>query len=197
MIALSKNLYFLIPILAVLSSPQHDDQMTKEDQIVSSVIKETAEAIEKKHNISPCGIGMSGHFKYLEISFDVNRIVGREEARMVLIDCLEIFLSNINSCEKLRPYLKNHPFGHENAGIKLFFTTPSGREVFHPNICVAATNKRGLYFRTDDPENEFRYKETYQETHAEAIAKVKAKHPEFKFGSWEKIRISDRSSKIE
>jgi len=57
--------------------------------------------------------------------------------------------------------------------------------------------KRGLDFQTNDPENEFRYKETYQETHEEAIAKVKAQHPEFKFGSWSKVGVSDQSSKIE
>jgi len=185
----------LVPILSFIDIWQEENHSSPSEKAVIQVINKTADTIEKKYNITRTGYGVNGDIKFLEICFQIAHPMKKNEARKVLLDCQGIFLSNINSSEKLRPALKNYPFGNENAGIKFFFSTPSGGEIFHPNICVAAINKRGLYFRTDDPENEFRYKETYQETHEEAIAKVKAQHPEFKFGSWEKNGMSNQSAK--
>jgi len=197
MLAAIFNKFILIPVLAFMSSSHGEDQIPKEDRIILDIINETAGVIEKKYGAHPIGFGMSGHFKYLEISFEMSKVLDKEEIRLILLDCVDMFLSRINSSETAKPYLKKHPFDFENAGIQIFFHDPDGRKVFHPNIAVAGLTKRGLDFQTNDPEHKYRYKETYEETHEEAIAKVKAQHPEFKFGSWSKVGISDQSSKIE
>jgi len=191
------RLFSLIPLLALMGFGHFSDDLAKEDRIVFDVINETADLIEKKYDASRCGIGMSGHFKYLEISFQVSKRLNRDEARALLVDCVEEFQNRINSNEKLRPYLKVYPFSYENIGITVFINSSDKKELFHPDIGIAAATSFDFCYKTVDPENTCQFKEIHRETHEEAIAKVKAQHPEFKFGSWPKVGVSDQSSRIE
>jgi len=96
----------------------------------------------------------------------------------MLIDCVEIFLNNINSNEAIRPHLKGYPFTYKNVGIVFYIADKSHEDLFHPNISVASCTSIGVYFRTNDPENIHRYKGRYKETHEEALELVKKQHTE-------------------
>jgi len=148
------------------------NEIPESDQIALAVIDETAKILKKKYGINPCGIGMRGHFEELGIDFQVSKPLSKEQARVMLVDCIKIFLEKINSTEKIKPYLKNYPFNEQNISITFFIQDQDGRDLFDPQICIAKWTSFEVTFRTNDPENIYRYKTTEKETHEEALALV-------------------------
>lgn len=151
-----------------------DDEMPLKDQIALKVINETAKTIEKKYKLHPIGTAMSGmdKFRSLGIQFETEGLLSKEQARVLLIACVQELLKNINSNEEIKPLLINNPFTHENVSFTLFIRDKNNNKLYHPNISVAALGSCGLEFITNDPDNEFKYKEKCQETYEEAYQLV-------------------------
>jgi hypothetical protein len=116
------------------------------------------------------GVGMEKRFLRLELCFQVQRKMSKDEARDLLFVCAEELMNDINANERLRPYLLEYPFTLKNVEICFYLSDSDGKDLYHPDICVAAFKSYGLYFRTNDPDNEFKYLETSEETHEEALA---------------------------
>ncbi|NGX48167.1 MAG: hypothetical protein K1000chlam3_01557 [Chlamydiae bacterium] len=143
------------------------------DLIAFKVIDQTSELLKEKYGLHPFGHGMKDKFEYLEIIFNIARPLSKEEAREILIDSTYIFLEKINTNKELKKYLKEYPFTFKNAGITLHIYGHEKEELFHPNICTAACTASGLRFYTNDPDDSFKFKETTEETHEEALDLVK------------------------
>ena len=60
-----------------------------------------------------------GVINNLGILFQVKRKLSIEQAREILVDCVQEFLTEINSNEEIRPYLENFPFTSKNIHIAL------------------------------------------------------------------------------
>lgn len=151
------------------------NKISEADKTAMHIIDETSKSLSIKYNLHACGFGMDEDkgLDYLEITFEVFRPLKIEKARSMLIDCLQVFLKNINNNEKIRPYLKTYPFTFKNVGIIFYISDTNHKDLVHPNICVAAARSSGIYYRTQDPENTNRYKEKYEETHEEALELVR------------------------
>ena len=81
-----------------------------------------------------------------------------DQARELLVDCVELFLAEINSNEKMRPYLFNQPFSVEDIGITIFIHDEKGKKLFDPYISVVSLDWGKVSFRTNDPDKEYTYK---------------------------------------
>lgn len=153
----------------VLSSQEN---IPESDKIALNLIDQTGKSLSAKYGLHPCGFGIDNGFEYLEISFEVFRVLTREEARSMLIDCTQTFINNINSDEKIRPHLKYYPVTFQNAGIEFYIRDKNNKDIFHPNVCVATCSASGVYFYTTDPVTD-RFKEKSVETHEKALELVK------------------------
>ncbi|NGX26736.1 MAG: hypothetical protein K940chlam6_00661 [Chlamydiae bacterium] len=153
-------------------------EIPEPDATVHEIMDDTIATLTKKYNLHPCGIGMNGKFEYLEISFQIRKNLNRDEIRAILMDCGKEFLENINSCKMIRPFLKDYPFSSKNIGIVLFIRNETNNDIFHPEICCASIRRSVVSFHTKSEENQFRYKETYEESYEEALALLeKTKDP--------------------
>ena len=170
-------LIFSLFIFSYASSPFYNKSevpsIPETDMKALKILEQTSEILKNKFGLQPCGYGMKGKFEYLEISFDIYRPLSKEEAREIVIDSTYIFLEQINTTEELKKHLKEYPFTFKNAGIVIYIQGNKKEELFHPNICTAACTASGLRFYTNDPDDPFKYKETTEETHEEALALVK------------------------
>lgn len=170
---------FFLCSTCLFSKPLIDGYSNKNEipetsKTAMEIMDQTIQSLSLKYNIHACGFGMDEDkgFTYLEITFEVFRPLERDKARIMLIDCLDVFLKNINTNEKIKPHLKTHPFTFKNVGIVFYIADANNRDLVHPDICVAAARSSGIYYRTNDPETG-RYKEKYEETHEEALALIK------------------------
>ncbi len=163
---------FLISSIEKHSAFSNEIQMPQEDQKVHEIIDSTIQSIKNNYNLLPCGMGIEGKFNYLEISFETNKLLEKDDARQILTECVEEFLKKINTNE-IRNYLKPYPFTHENVGIIIYINDENRSEPLHPKIALASASKGRIIYRTIDPKNTFSFKEKYEETYEQALDLVK------------------------
>ncbi len=97
-----------------------------------------------------------------------------KEARRLIIDCMDEYLTAINQSEKtLGPYVTHFPFSNKDIEIGIFFSDNEGGTVYDPDISVVSAYDGILYYRTNAPEHRYRYKMKYDETYLEAKEKLK------------------------
>jgi len=179
---LSPILIFSISLL-LISHTFQNKKNPEPTKAAMEIISETSNLLASKYNMIPCGngINMDEKIEYLSIEFHVFRPLTKDKARAMLFDCIDAFLENINSNESIKSHLNNYPFIQKNVGVVFYITEKNYKYLYPPHICVAQCSPSGVYFMTNDPENKFQYKETYEETHEEALALVKKyreEHPQ-------------------
>jgi len=141
----------LIPILSFINIWEVDSYSSSSEKAIVEVINQTADVIEKKYEVERIGHGVSGALEFLEISFQSPHPMSKDDARRMLVECIEEFLSQINSNKKIRAYLKTYPFTCKDVGIALYIRDKDNNFVFHPNISVAHATSQGIIYRTRDP----------------------------------------------
>jgi len=171
---------FFTPILAfgteVTDHPQScaNNKLKESDPnvLVDQLLNDCITILTQKFKLVPCGTGMNGKYKYLELSFETTEELDEEAAREQLYHCAEIFLEKINSNQPIQPYLKSKPFGYENIGIVFYINGPERSERYHPKIAVARWSSHGVSFKTIDKGNKYGFKKVIHESHEEALSKI-------------------------
>jgi hypothetical protein len=149
-----------------------NEGIPKSDAIVHEIMDDTFKVLQKKHKLSPAGIGINGKFEYLELSFELFEILTQNQLREMLFDCSQVFLEKINSSEKVKPYLKNVPFTEKNIGIVFYISNRDNKDVKDPDFCCAAIDRGRFEYRTISDENPYRYKNKINETYEEGLHKM-------------------------
>ena len=110
---------------------------SKGEQLVNSILAETAKMIEKKYNIKPCGLGAAmpgGPIQELTLCFDTKSIHTKEQLRELLIISAQELLRQVNENNDIQGFLKVRPFTIKNIHIIIYNHDKDGREVYDPNI---------------------------------------------------------------
>jgi hypothetical protein len=149
-----------------------NEGIPKSDAIVHEIMDETFELLGKKYKINPAGMGINGHFEYLELTFQLFDVLTQDQLREMLFDCSEVFLEKINSNEKVKPFLKDVPFTQKNIGIVFFIRDENNQDVSDPNFCCVSVRRGDFQFSTKTRENRYQYKNSIEETYEQAFSKI-------------------------
>lgn len=154
-----------------LSSSIYSDEIPFYERKANVIINKVGNKLAKKYNmeIAGTGGGMIDCVKLMALSFNINKILNKNESRQLLLDCAAEFLKEINSNQEIRPYLVQFPFSVENIEIKIFIHDHEGRNVYDPNLSVISIVKGELRFRTNDKDNRYRFKSQYFESYDQAL----------------------------
>jgi hypothetical protein len=140
--------------------------------MTGKIQKQVAPMLAKKYNMQLCGAGggmPDGIVNMLALSYDLKRSLTIEQARPILIDCLNTYVNAVNADTELRPYLKNYPFTPKNIEIHIFFQTLDGGQVCDPFLCVASSVRGKLIYNTEEKGQKFGYKTEVIETYEDAV----------------------------
>ncbi len=113
-----------------------------------------------RYQIQQIGFGEGGDKKYyksISLSFNVYRILSKDEGRKILLGCTEELLKEINSNLELLPYLLPSPFTVANIEVTLYVYHPNGTNVYYPNILIFTARRGKIMFKTELPEMKFKY----------------------------------------
>jgi hypothetical protein len=165
-----KTLIFCIIFLIAIQSYLQASSESKHVQCAQKVRAKAAKFLAKKYNLSCIGYGgsMMKTVDELALKFNIYHPLEQEEARKLIVACTQDFLSIINQDQAIRPYLKNYPFTPQNVEIAIFSNTPKGGTVYDPYIGVVSASDGFVWYRTNDPNNRYRYKSKIKETFEEA-----------------------------
>lgn len=167
---------FFIFIACVIGWIVHGSQGSPVDTLSHRKINKTGERLEKKYNMSISAIGGASKegIWLMNIGFHhLGNPLTIEEGRRTIVDCVQEYLRDINNDEALLPYLKVHPFTINNLHIAIFNCVEDDNFVFDPILEVISTHQDKLIYRTRDPDNIYKYKNTFEETYEEALAILK------------------------
>ena len=140
------------------------------EKVADKITARTAKKLKQEKGLILIGTGggMMNDIKMMMMGFNYYKVIDMDEARKLLIYCVEEYLNAINSDEKVRPYLHNYPFTAENIEIKIFFYKPDGSNVAPNEISVATANEGRMAYSIDDPEKHT-LKRIHRESYEEAL----------------------------
>lgn len=151
---------------------QHEYQPSKGEQLVNSILANTAKIIKEKYSIKPCGIGVSmpgGPIQEVTLCFNTKSPYTKKQLRELLIKSANELLNEINKNDQIQQFLNERPFTIRNVQIIIYNHDESGIEVYDPCISGAQVAQGILTFRTVDKSNTFRFKQEFEESYEDAL----------------------------
>lgn len=156
-----------------------DKYLTKAERSVNKVLYQTSQSIEKKYKIKPGGTGISmpgGIVRNLGLAYHLRKELSKEQLRELTVLFAEELLHQINSNEDIQPFLVKRPFTIENVSIIIHNHDKKGFSLYDPEISVSHLADGVIEYKTDDPEDEFKYKNRYEETYEQALQLIQKKN---------------------
>ena len=115
----------------------------------------------------------------LRLVFQYRHIVDIDQARELLIACVDTFTSAINADIRIHPYLANYPFKPKNIDIMIVLRNPDGSRGPPGTFILIHAAEGKFQYNIDDPETT-RMKTIYEETYEEAVLKIGEKQKTYK-----------------
>lgn len=147
-------------------------------EIANKITNITIERLEKKHHLHCCGIkrGMNKSVELIGLDFQLNRIMEKNEARGMVVNCVQEFLADINRNEEIRKVLQVYPFDPEHIEVVIYLSTHDYGTIYHPDLAIVAARRGKITYSTNDPDNEFNFKSREVESFEEAVKIVQSHH---------------------
>ena len=145
---------------------------SKATLLVNKVVGKTQRILVKKYPFKTIGVGLGmpeGIIEAVDLSFYSTEKLTKEILRMRLIDSAQELLKQINNNEEIQSYLIKSPFTIENVQIIIYNSDIDGMDLYDPEICVAEISYGILTYNTNDPEDEYKYKNEFIETYDDAL----------------------------
>jgi hypothetical protein len=127
MIRLQRSLILILFFLCSCSTDVEKEQKNIVDRldyciIASRIRTQTAHELEKRYNLKLTGFGggQMDLVKSLSLSMNTHKPIKVNEARILIVNCLETFLKNINTNKIIRPYLIEYPFPERRIDFTIF-----------------------------------------------------------------------------
>ena len=168
-----------ICFLTLFGSAMQASEPIPYNLIARNLMKKTIERLEKKHHLHHGGVsgGMMGCVKWMGLQFHLSRTINKDEARAMVVDCMQEFLVDINQDESLRKYLQVYPFETKHIEITIYIRTSKEGTLYYPDLSVITAYRDKILFYTNDPEIEFKYKTREVESFEGAVKIVQSQNP--------------------
>jgi hypothetical protein len=159
------SLIFLTSCMGMICIPP------KHERIANTVSRRVVKTLAQRYGMRQVGSGggMMDQVNMMFIAFSIKRLLTIIEARALIIDCAEEYLAEINSDEKLKPFLVTYPFPIKNIEIKIFFNTSEGYPVVYPYVGSISLYEGRIAYYKDDPKDPYKYKVKIYELYDEAV----------------------------
>jgi len=166
-------------ILTFFGSPMQASEPVPYNVIARNLMKKTSERLQKKHCLHHGCVngGMMGCVKLMGLEFHLSRAMDKDEARAMLIDCVQEFLEDINKDQTIRKYLQVYPFDTEHIEITIFMRTPEEGTLYYPDFSVVTARRGKIMYYAKDQEKEFGYKTKEEESFEDAVKIVQSQNP--------------------
>src|SRR5262249_20682617 len=124
------NLFFTLMSLLIFLSGMGscNSRSRQEDKMEHEVRIQTKSKLTKEMTLVSFGFGRPEQIKLFELLFQCRRSLNLQEGRKFLVNAIDQFLSEVNSDEKLRPYLDHYPFQPKDINLSILLLSPKETE---------------------------------------------------------------------
>ena len=147
-------------------------------KIADDIMIKASKRLAEKHGLRFCGIsgGMMGCVKLMGVTYQLNRLMEKNEARAVVVDCVQEILADINQDEPVRKYLQVYPFDANHLEVMILLSTPDMGTLYYPDLTVVNASKGKITYSTNDPNNKYQYKTRDSESFEDAVKIVESQN---------------------
>lgn len=133
--------------------------------------------LSERYHMDVIGVtsGLADNVNTLGARFQIQGPLPKDKLRQLIVGCVEEYLNEINSDEKIRPFLKNYPFTSQEISVAILVVNKR-LDLYHPEISAVANSGKIIWFGTVDQENASGYKLIEEETYDEALKIVKGQN---------------------
>ena len=152
------------------------DRPSEKVRIANKVRSEAAKKIQNELGLIPCGFGggMMHKIRNLHLAFFYYEPLDLKDSRKMLIQAVNIFLNEINSNEKIRPYLCEYPFLPKDISLIIVLKKPDGNKVDQGDFAILVFRDGIAQYKFHDPDSDSEYPPfiAYEESYEEAVEKL-------------------------
>lgn len=117
---------------------------------VDEIIGDFVEKMEKKYKLHCYGSGgsMPKDVEEIEVLFTSYQKSTIDDTRKVGVAAVQEFLQLINAHEKIRPHLREYPFGTDRVGISILFKTKTDAWPLDGSVASVFLAKNKIFYRS-------------------------------------------------
>ncbi len=113
------------------------------------------------------GGSVSHEIRMLYLGFECRKPMDVAKAREFLVLAIQDFAAEINSDERMRPFLTVYPFEPKNIRISIFLIDRNGKDFGEGTLCAASARDGVLTYTNHGPNKQ--YPTIHAETYEEAL----------------------------
>jgi len=166
-------------ILTFFGRPMQASEAVPYDVIADKLMMQSSKRLAKKHNLHLAGLtgGMFGCIKLMGLSFQLSRPMNKDEARAMIVDCVQSFLEDVNKDESIKKHLQVYPFDAEHIEVTIYMRTPDEGALYYPDLTVVTARRGKITYYTKDSKIKFGYKTEEVESFEDAVKIVQSQNP--------------------
>lgn len=136
----------LFPLLTFIDAKEEK----KYFQYVNEIVDRFVIDMQKKYSLQSYGSGgtMSSDVEKIDVLFISYSKPTLNDARKIAVIATQELLHLINAHEKIRPYLREHPFNSDRAHVSISFRNKDDNYSFDGSIAHVSTGKDKIFYYT-------------------------------------------------
>ncbi len=153
--------------------------LSNDDKMLYSFINRQGRMLANKYHMRQCATGIGGRDKVwmMALSFDkCGDPLTEEEARQLIVNCVDDFLEAANAEEKLKPFLANYPLTAKNLDLTIFSRDKDRKIHYFPHIAIIWDLEGKIGFLTKISSSKYGYHTKKYETYEESVAILKGEN---------------------
>lgn len=118
----------------------------KNEALMTRIVNSSIKQLSTRYGVVAIGTGggnVEDKSRFESVSFNLYHKLNKEEARILLVEVVELFLHNINQNKDISPYLYDNPFTYRNLEFVIFLYNENGSDLFHPELGAVSLTPRG------------------------------------------------------
>ena len=122
-------------------------------KLATEIINSCAQEFRTEKGLFTIGTGgaLMYNVKELDLMCESYQQVNTEEARKLVVECVNRILEKVNADEEIRPYLENFPFTANNIEFGILFFQKKDKHFVKDGFIASAGSLKGkLYYRVFD-----------------------------------------------
>jgi hypothetical protein len=163
--------------LLFIGSSMNAEEIIPEDYevYVDEIVRAYSQKIENELDLICIGDGgrMPKDVESISVKFVAYRRATIEEARALEVKATEALLSAINNHEKIRPFLREHPFKANRAEVSISFNKPDNSSYLDGSVVYVMQVKNKIHYFSDDGKSK-RYNLLKAEPFEEAVKNIES-----------------------
>lgn len=156
-----------------------EDPYKKNETMMNKIVERSIKQLSQRYGLSPVGRGggiKDEKTKREYVAFRIDQKLTKDEARVLIVEIVELFLHNINNTPAISHFLYDNPFTYKNLEFRVFIYDSDGSDIFDPNLGLVTLSRIGeVKFVTYKPGELCEYASDSREPYEEAY-KIVTQH---------------------